>query len=154
MIENQVWLGQQHVRLRENIQRAAMSFAIAQEWRNDIALLWNDACAREVNGRFLGKMAEQAASCLNALELEHEMLMLCATKLETAQLSFITAIKASGQLHAQIENTAAALRTIQTYLDRSTSEARAANDHVTKAYAMAAAADQAGNSAAPRSGKN
>jgi hypothetical protein len=154
MTENHIWLNQQHTRFRDEIKRSGMSFAMAQECRSDISLLWNDACAREVNGRFLDKIADQGAASLNALELQHEMLTICAGKLANADRSFLAATKASEQLHGHIEDTAVVLRTIQSYLDRSVIEVRTAMDHVTKAHQLARAADEAGNSAAPRRRNN
>ena len=147
MTEDQIWLRQQHDRLADEIQRCRLSFAELREHRKAITAVWNDACANEMNGRFLNPMVEEAAASLESMRLQHDALVRCGSVLIEAYRSFVQASKASTAVQGHIDESAAVFRTIDSFLNQAISEMRSADGHANRADQLIDDAERAGNSA-------
>jgi len=147
MTDDQIWLRQQHDRLGDEVQRCRLSFAELQEHRKTIATVWNDACASEMNGRFLNPMAEESSASLESLRLQHIALVNCGSALVEAYQSFLQASKAWVDVQGNIDESAAVFRTIESFLDQAISEMRSADGHANRAEQLITDAGKAGNSA-------
>ena len=147
MNEDHLWLQQQHASLAEEVQRCRLFFAELQEHRKEIAAVWNDACANELNGRFINPMAEEAAAGLECIRLQHEALVVCGGLLVEAYGSFVKASEASAAVQGHIDESAAVFRTIESFLNQAVSEMRTADGHANRSEQLIADAASAGNSA-------
>ncbi len=147
MTDDQIWLRQQHDRLSDEVQRGRLSFAELQEHRKAIAGVWNDACANEINGRFLNPMDQEAAASLESLRLQHVALVNCGNALVEAYYSFLQASEASIAVQEHIDESAAVFRTIESFLDQAISEMRSADGHANRSEQLITDAEKAGSSA-------
>jgi hypothetical protein len=147
MTEDHLWLGQQHAWLADEVQRCRLFFAEAQAHRAEVAPLWNDACAREMNGRFLDPQATEAAASLERLRIQHEALVGCGFALTEAGSAFATTTSVSLAVQRNLEEGAALFRNIESYLNQATAEMRTSAGHADRADQLADEADVAGNSA-------
>jgi hypothetical protein len=147
MTEDQTWLQVQQARFAEEIQRARYFLNDVREQREEIAGFWNDACAREINGRFLDAMASEADAALNALSSQHTSLDIARSELVDAYMAFIAATRATTSIRGYIDESAAIFRTLETFLNQSSSELDSAKSHTENAIRLVEEADRAGNSA-------
>lgn len=147
MTEDHLWLGQQHARLADEVQRCRLFFAEAQAHRAEVAPLWNDACAREMNGRFLNPQATEAAASLELLQLQHEALSGGGVALTEAGSAFAAATGESLAVQRHLEEGAALFRTIESYLNQAFAEMQTSAGHSDRADQLGDEADSAGNSA-------
>lgn len=147
MTEDHIWLRQQHDRLTDEIQRSRMFFAELQKHRKEIAVVWDDACSTEMNGRFLNPMADEAGVSLESMHLQHQALVSCGSALVEAYHSFIKATEASVAVRSHIDASAAVFRTIESFLNQAISEMRVCDGHAARANQLIADAEKAGNSA-------
>ena len=154
MTEDHIWLRQQHGRLADEIQRCRLFFAELLDHRKEIAALWNDACANEMNGRFLNPMAEEVTVSLESMQLQHEALVSCGTELVEAYHSFAEATEASVAVQGHMDESAAVFRTIESFLNQAMSEARSADGHADRADQLADEAEKIGDSAESESSYN
>ena len=145
MNEDHAWLCQQDEHLSDEIHRCHHSFMELQEHRKEIAALWCDACARELNGRFLNPMTEEASASLEGLRDQCDALSQCAARLTEAYRAFSESADASRSVQRLLEDSAAMFRTIESFLNQAENERNVADGHALRANQLADEADCAGN---------
>jgi hypothetical protein len=147
MTEDQIWLRQQHDRYADEIQRYRLFLGEAQDHRTGVAAAWTDACAKEMNGRFLNPMVEDARFCLDSMRLQHSALLQCGDGLVLAYNAFVRATESSAAVQAHISACAAVFRTIESFLSQSIAEQESANSHSEKTNLLCDEASRLGDSA-------
>ncbi len=151
MTEDHIWLRQQHNLLYEEIQRSRLYFAEAQEYRQNIAGIWNDACAHEVNSRFLNPMSEEASASLESMRLQHEAMVMCVNELSNAFRSFKAAVDNSILVNRHLDETRSIFRTIESFLNLEMAEIGTADGYADRARRLTDEADRIGDLAVSES---
>ncbi len=146
MNEDQYWLAQQRDRFAEEIQRSRLSLAEALEYRQETGAIWNDSCAQDVRSRFLGPMEDGATASLAALRAQYDALTLAAKEIVAAHDFFMIASDASIAMIRPTEETRAAFRAIESFLNQEATEIAAADAQTNESVALTKEADQVGNS--------
>ncbi len=147
MFEDHIWLRQLHDQFADERQRSRFTFVEVQEYRQEIAVLWNDDCAKEMNARFLNAMAESSEASLEAMRIQSEALARCRLDLENAHEFFNTAIDTSAVMHRHLEDARSSFRTIESQLNHGMAEFRVTDDNAAQADQLATEAEMAGNRA-------
>ncbi len=147
MTEDHYWLTQQNERFAEEIQRSRLSFAEALDYRREITGVWNDSCARDVNGRFLNAMEDGGMASLDAMRRQQAALSRSSAEMLKAHEFFKIATATSAAVIRPTEEARSSFRTIESFLNHEMAEIRTADSHAEQTDRLIAEADRVGSSA-------
>lgn len=152
MIPDLHWLRNQLDSAAGSATTAELDSSATQDFRNDIRGLWNDACSREMDMRYLTPVADNQDKTAEHLRLHREDLHQGLAALQKAVEHGRATEKLSREIAGILTDVSSVSRLIASIDKEIESHLGEADHQIRKSKSTALEADQAGNSAVARRG--
>lgn len=139
------WLSNCVTDSRSSAKRAQFDLDSLQEFRREVAGVWNDSFSTEMSRRYFDPLAEDAAISVSELSCQIECLEKCVISLDQTTTAIISADEASVKIEQSISEAAGIFRGIDIVFGTSVDEASRATSHANNALDLISQANATGS---------